>query len=259
MIISMQKLMLLFFIFVGCNSNNFRSITDGENLVEGNISRDSIYNGLIKFYNKKTKKKIAECHYLNGLKDGEYKQFNENGIVTADLFYKDGKENGVAKLYDDKGNILLEDFYYYGLRTGNSVTYENDLLKSYSFYSLDNKLLLNFDYDSLRAKKLPDLVKNFYYYSSNNYLKRFDDTLLNRVEYFLYTPNPPKQEFNYSLVKVDKNFTVLSTIMEFDKTKPWAKFQNDGNWDTTNGDIAIKLRIIDAINKNNITMFKVLK
>jgi hypothetical protein len=106
---------------------------------------------------------------------------------------------------------------------------------------------------------LPDLVKNFYFFTSNKYFDRFDDTSSNKTEYFIYTPNPPMQEFNYSLVKVDKTYKILSTILEFDNNEPWSKFDLNLNLDSPNAMYAIKLRIIDTINKNNITLFKVLK
>ena len=67
------------------------------------------------------------------------------------------------------------------------------------------------------------------------------------------------QEFDYSLVKIDKTYKVLSTISEFDKNQPWSKFDLVSNLDSSNALYAIKLGIIDTINKNNITLFKVLK
>jgi uncharacterized FlgJ-related protein len=188
----MQKIILIIFIgILGCNSNKARSNVIGENIVEGIVSQDTVFNGLIKYYNKNTKKLTAEAEYINGQKNGEYKQFNENGSLSVDLFYKNDMENGIAKIYDDKGYIVSEDFYYYGLRSGNALHFKDNLLKSYSFYSLENTELMHFEYDSLRVKQLPDLITNFFFYSSSKHLNRFDDTMSNRTEYFLYTPNPP--------------------------------------------------------------------
>jgi hypothetical protein len=243
---------------IACKSNNVKSIIQGENIVEGNITRDTIFNGPIKFYNKHTNKLVAEGVYVNGQKNGEYKQFYNGGINEV-LYYKDDKENGVAKIYDEKGHIISEEFYYYGLRMGNAIEYKNESLKSFAFFSLDNSRLLYFEYDSLKGKHLPDLVKGFFFFTAADYFERIGDTLLKKTEYFLYTPNPPMQGFNYSLVKVDKTYKILSTILEFDNNQPWSKFDLNLNLDSPNAMYAIKLRIIDTINKNNVTLFKVLK
>ncbi len=250
---------LSFVLLLKCSSDNFRSITMGDYIVEGNITKDSIYNGLIKSYNKGTKKLFSECGYVNGIKNGEYKQFNDNGTLIEDLFYKDGKENGLAKLYNDNGFIYSQDYYFYGLRVGNSLKYENKVLKSYSFISLENTALMQFEYDSIRGHHLPDLIRNLYFYTSSNYSESVDDSLSKKTEYFLYTPNPPMQEFIYSLVKVDQNKKVLSTIQTFDNNQPWSKFDLDFNLDLPNSLYALKLRIIDTINNNNATIVRKLK
>ncbi len=250
---------LIFLLLPKCSSDNFQTITKGDYIVEGNITKDSIYNGLIKSYNKGTKKLFSECGYANGIKNGEYKQFNENGTLIENLFYKDGKEYGIAKIYGDDGIIYSQDYYFYGLRVGNSLKYKNNLLKTYSFISLENTVLMQFDYDSLRGHHLPDLIKNLYFYTRTEYSESVADTFQTKIEYFLYTPNPPMQEFIYSLVKVDQSKKVLSTVQIFDNNQPWSKFDVDFNLDSPNSLYALKLRIIDTINNNNATLIRVLK
>ena len=256
----MKRIIYLAFLLLSkCSSNNFQTITKGDYIVEGNITKDSIYNGLIKSYNKSSKKLFSECGYVNGIKNGEYKQFNENGTLIEDLFYKDGKENGLAKYYNDNGIIYSQDYFFYGLRVGNSLKYENNLLKSYSFISLENTVLMQFDYDSIRGHHLPDIVKNLYFYTTSKYSESVDDTLSKKTEYFIYTPNPPMQEFTYSLVKVDQSKKVLSTVQIFDNNQPWSKFDVNFNLDSPNSLYALKLRIIDTINNNNATIVRILK
>jgi hypothetical protein len=246
-------------LLVGCYSNSNTSIIQGENIVVGNISRDTIFGGLIKFYNKHTKKLVEEGMYVDGKKNGEYKRYYENGRVSGDLFFSDDKENGIVKIYDTSGKILTQSFYYYGLRTGNSLKYINDSLKAYAFLSLDETRLLYFDYDSLKTKYLPDLTKDFFFYTKSKYFENTYDTVAKKTEYFLYTPNPPREEFNYSLVRIDKNYKVVTTLINFDKQLPWSRFSIDLNTDTSEIRIAIKLLIIDKIHENEITTFKVLK
>lgn len=260
LMIRMKRIIYLSFLFLSyCRPDNFKSIKKGDYIVEGDIARDSIYNGQIKSYNIVTKKLFSVCQYTNGIKNGEYKQYRENGNLDCDLFYKDGKENGFAKIYADSGIIYSEDYYYYGLRVGNALKYKNNLLKTYSFISLENTVLMQFDYDSLLGHHLPDLIKNFYFYTTVRFTESADDSLSHKLEYFLYTPNPPMQEFIYSLIKVDQNKNVLSTIQIFDNNQPWSKFYIDFNLESTNSTYALKLRIIDTINNNNATLIRILK
>jgi antitoxin component YwqK of YwqJK toxin-antitoxin module len=256
----MHRLFYLMVAFmIACKSNNVKSIIQGENIVEGNITRDTIFNGPIKFYNKHTNKLVAEGVYVNGQKNGEYKQFYENGGINEVLYYKNDKENGVAKIYDEKGHIISEEFYYYGLRMGDAIEYKNESLKSFAFFSLDNSRLLYFEYDSLKGKHLPDLVKGFFFFTTADYFERNGDILLKKTEYFLYTPNPPMQGFNYSLVRVDKSFKISSTLISFDKNQPWSKFILKSSFDSTNSKVAIRLLIADSINNIDVSIFKVLK
>ncbi len=241
-----------------CTHKSARTITVGGHLVIGNISNDTVYNGLIKFFDKKTYKLLEEGTYLNGIKNGVFKRFNSNGTLSSEFTYRDDNENGIANIYNEFGKIYSSDYYYYGLRCGNSVKYQGGKLKSYSFFSLDNSRLMHFEYDSIMGRHLNNIVDNFYFYSVSQYSNRVQDSSTN-LEIFLYTPNPPMQEFNYSLVKVDKKYNVTTTLENFDKAKPWSKFSIVNKFDTLNGSFAIKLRIIDTINKNNITLFKILK
>ncbi|HEY2649198.1 MAG TPA: hypothetical protein VGI38_08380 [Puia sp.] len=255
----MRKLYLIVLILsISCRNNKANSIKIGENRIEGNITSDTIFNGLIKIYDV-SNRLLSEGYYIDGIKNGEYKQYYETGAVNYRLFYSDGKENGFAEAFNKNGDTITKDFYYYGLRTGNAEKYEKNKLKSYSFLSLDNRVLIYFDYDSLKRKQLPDLFHDFFFFTVNSYFPIPTDTSLIKREYFLYTPNPPMQEFIYSLVRVNKSLKVLATMEEFDKNKPWSKFESDSSWNSSYNEIAIKLRIIDTINGNNITMIKVLR
>jgi len=252
------KEILVIGLFASCHSVIQKPIFLDGNRIEGNNTSDTILNGHIKFYDTFTNKLLAEGDYINGIRNGEYRQYRENGTLTIDLLYKDGKENGKAKIFDARGEIIAEDSYYYGLRSGNLIKYQNGKIKAYAFNSLENKNLIYFEYDSFKGKHLPDVLKDYFFYSSTEYHYE-NDTLPNRLEYFLYTPNPPKYEFKYGLVKVDKSLKILSTIMEFDKNKSWTKFDYDSKWDASNALVAIKLEITDSTNKDEITMLKVLR
>jgi hypothetical protein len=79
------------------------------------------------------------------------------------------------------------------------------------------------------------------------------------MELFLYTPNPPKFDFRYSLVLIDSSYKVLLVLKEFDNTLPWSAFDLTKNLETANAKLAIKLRIEDSINDQKMTFWKTLR
>jgi hypothetical protein len=253
------KILSISLILIACQTKKNETFISGSFRVDGIMSQSSKYDGHIKFYDTNTNILLIECDYRNGIKNGEYKEYYKNGTLKMDLFYNEGKENGIIKYFDSSGNLVARDYYYYGLHSGNAIRYSNSKFKSYSFYSLDNKELIHFNYDSLKGKHLPDIFSDFFFYSHVNFIDEINNIAPKKAQYFLYTPNPPLEEFSYSLVKVDKNLKILSTIVEFDKNKPWTTFDYDSNWKTINTSVAIELMISDSINNIDIGMLKVLK
>jgi hypothetical protein len=45
-----------------------------------------------------------------------------------------------------------------------------------------------------------------------------------KIEYFIYTPNPPFYNFRYSLVKTDSMYDEVDEINNFDQDTPWSVF-----------------------------------
>ncbi len=79
------------------------------------------------------------------------------------------------------------------------------------------------------------------------------------MELFLYTPNPPKFDFRYSLVLIDSNYKVLSVLKEFDNKVPWSRFDYKGDLAQVNTKLAVRLKIQDSINNKKIEMYKKVK
>jgi hypothetical protein len=244
-------------LFISCHQAGKPPQFIGGERIEGNNSPDSILNGHIKFYDTATKKLVAEADYVRGLKEGRYRQYYPDGKIEIDQLFTNGKENGSTKIFNDDGQMIAEENYYYGLRSGNAVRYKNGKLYSYSFNTLENHSLFYFLYDSLKGKRLPDLIKDLFFYTSSKY-ENVGDSSLNE-EYFIYTPCPPKFNFKYGLVKVDKSLRILSTIKDFENGVPWNIFQYDPAWDNTKDSVAVRLEVSDSIHDDKITFLKVLK
>jgi hypothetical protein len=250
---------LVILLLLGCQSKQMSSFISEGYRIEGNTGNKLIYEGHLKFYDTSTNNLLIECDYHNGKKNGEYKQYYKNRALQIDIFYIDNNENGIAKYFDESGNIIAKDYYYFGLRSGNAIRYRNTKLKSYSFYSLDNRKIFSFEYDLLKGKHLPDIMSDFFYYTTHEVMEENSDTPIYKTEYFLYTPNPPLEEFTYSLVEVDKSLKILSTLLKFDKNKAWSKFSYDAKLNAPNTSVAIELEISDSINNIDIGSLRVLK
>jgi antitoxin component YwqK of YwqJK toxin-antitoxin module len=94
--------------------------------------------------------KIAEeSDYVNGLKQGKYKKYSEDGIVLEESNFKDGLYDGNAIYRDPLGNIAAEGKYVANKKTGIWKFYENGKLVSTE----------NMSYPQKRTKKSTDLKK----------------------------------------------------------------------------------------------------
>ena len=56
-----------------------------------------------------------EGEYLNGLKNGKAKSYNENNHLIIECGYLNGKRNGKMKEFNDKGELIFEGEYLNGI------------------------------------------------------------------------------------------------------------------------------------------------
>jgi antitoxin component YwqK of YwqJK toxin-antitoxin module len=54
------------------------------------------------------------CNYVNGLIEGEYKEYHENGNLSAIYNYVNDKLEGEYKSYHPNGNLYRQHIYSYG-------------------------------------------------------------------------------------------------------------------------------------------------
>lgn len=257
-----QRPLYLFLLLssIGCYKNNPKSIVINNERAEGNISRDSVFNGLIKFYDIKTNKLVSECNYINGAIEGERKDYYLNGKLSARTYYKGGRLFGSSYIYDTSGMLEKKEHYYYDIRVGESIKFKEGKLSEFYFYSLDGVLLFSIKYDSISTKRITDFQSDFFFIRDREYSSVVADEGTTRIkakEFFLYTPNPPNYNFRYSLVKVDSLYKDDNTIQEFDGNVPWSAFDiEDFYTSRTNLKYAIKLVIYDSIAGGDITIYR---
>ena len=126
-----------------CQRKNEKSITfsDGKRAV-GNISEDSIFNGLIKYYDKNTGKILEKTEFFNGIRDGLSYGFDQNEKVEFICKYEKGKLNGNVYFFDSLGQLTNTEHYYEGLRLGSKIKYVKNEPKIYEFIDLEESSLL---------------------------------------------------------------------------------------------------------------------
>jgi len=88
----------------------------------------------------KNGKIASETHYKDGIKDGLYKKYSENGIVLEEIPYKNNQFFGKVIYRDIHGKVISEGMYEKGLKKGIWKFYENGkLIKEVDTDSKDYK------------------------------------------------------------------------------------------------------------------------
>lgn len=211
---------LILSLICSCSKTNKRRVLVEDVYAEGDISKDTVFNGLIRFYDTSHNRLVMVASYKNGVLDGPRTDYYKNGRPETKIKYENGKINGELIVYDTTGKITEKQNYYYDLLTGPSQSFKNGKISNYAFYSLDNELLFTLDYD--KTKKIEKINnKSYFFWSINKYTTTTSPDPLN--ELFIYLPNPPLLNLRYSLCIIDKAYTVLKVVKEFDSALYWEK------------------------------------
>ena len=254
-------LMLIIVVFtLSCKQKTERILMlSNETNAVGDISKDSIYNGIIKFYDNITEKLIEQTDFNNGIRNGMSYHFYYNGKIRDKSQYVKGKLDGYVYFYDSTGLLTDIEHYYAGIKIGAKIHYINNKLNYYQFNNLEDETILSIEYDSLKKKKLIDL------YYPLIFSRCKGDTVNDTVhlpKIFIYLPNPPKFKFEYSIVKVDKECKNPLLLHSFNKdTSGWAcvyfeEFMNRHYIIPKQDSLAIRLKLYDSLNNDHWTVYR---
>jgi len=251
-------------INLSCKYNKNRTFIISHNTIKavGNITDDTIFNGLIRFYDNKTDVLLYEAEYINSSLEGKSITYYKNGVTKTIEYYEKDKLNGYISFFDSTGILFCKQYYYYGLKMGPNVAYNKDGKESsMNFNSFDNESLLYFEYDSLKYKKLTQLHKPYFHYRiTGDYEDSFQITL---PTFFIYLLNAPKFKFEYSIVKVDSLFNDKYLYYTFNSKNIWKSINLNEvlskNNITIKDSIAIKLFVYDSVRNEKYTMYKRIK
>lgn len=232
--IALRMFRILIFIFIltisfSCNQHNkstkdkIRRVIVEDVIAEGEISADTIFNGLIKFYDTTTNQLVIEAHYKNGNLNGPRKDYYLNGKLKNLGYYENGMQTGMHSYFDSTGQLALKQDYYFNLRAGNRIEYKNGKPIKYYFTSFDNKDLFYINYDSVYSREIEKINDNsfFFWHTKDVATISTNDNILEKEELFVYLINPPEFNFEYSLCIINSKDSILRTEKVFEKGKIW--------------------------------------
>jgi hypothetical protein len=219
----MKRLLFVFLLYsaYSCNSHPTsaeKSILVDSMIVEGDIQTDpdTIYNGLIKYYDPKTHALLTEASFKNNVYDGHKTRYYPSGRKKIESYFKDDKLHGVQTIYDTSGLISSIQNFYHGLWYGHNLDYSKNELLRYTYINFESETLFDISYDSLGTKKLTETDNSFFFYNLVDITEYGDKGTMEKTELSVYILNPPKFNFRYSLCLLDKNSKVAEVLEEFD-------------------------------------------
>jgi len=221
-------------------------------IAEGDISSDTVFNGLIKFYDTTTNQLVIEANYKNGKLDGKRTDFYLNGKIKNIGFYENGKQTGTVSSFDSVGQLTLKQDYYYDLPVGSHIEYENSKPSKYYFTSFDKEDLFYINYDSINNKEIKKINDThfFFWHARNIAAITTTEKKLENQEYFIYIVNPPDFHFQYSLCIISDRDSIMRTEKMFDKNKVWDTFILDRTKLTSGERFALRLEFDRSLNND---------
>jgi hypothetical protein len=248
-----MKLINAFMVFlstiacIGCNnSSELRKINKNGFTLEGQISKDSILNGPILFYDSNNVM-VAKISYVNSIKEGPSINYYPNGKEKDDIEFRQGKENGYHTVYDSAGNIAYRDYYFHGVQFGPLYFYQNNKCKEYYFTSFENETLLYLNYDSLSQTNQNG--DDYFHMRVTNALQ--DDKT--KLYLFLYLLNPPSKSFNYNIC-IEDSLDNINNIRKMPSDKIF--FQTYLDTLSNGNHYCISLNVYDSATRANHTYIK---
>ena len=253
---SIGLLFLVISIFA-CSSSKEKRIQFENVYAEGEISKDTIFNGLIKFYDTSSNQLLYSSNYANGIVQGARIDYFKNGSIKSKTGFRDGKQSGELLRFDTNGALINRQNFYYDLRYGPSIEYQNNAVIRYHFYSLENKELLYIDYDAINVKKTEQINDtNFFFYHFNNKSTSESDSL--ETYLFLYLPDPPNLKFEYSLCIINNDYTIVKSLKLFSNLYYWDTALIDYTLLKPGESFAIRLEVDNKFDNDKDTQLTVM-
>jgi antitoxin component YwqK of YwqJK toxin-antitoxin module len=143
-----------------CEDHEPDKIVVGDEVAEGDIEKDSTFNGLVSFYDSNSGRLNSKAFYVKDTLHGLRTYYHSNGRIQMTAMYAMGRVIGDVSFFDSNGKIERLQYQYYDLKVGPSIHYKNGEVSDFYFYSLDNEELMHINYDSIKSKTLEQINNN---------------------------------------------------------------------------------------------------
>jgi hypothetical protein len=238
-------------MFVRCSENEkHRKIRIGNVTIEGNISRDTILNGLITYYNNDIV--VSKANFTNGVKSGDSINYYLNGSKKNVISFFYGKKTGRTYEFDSaSGNPIYQGFYYFGRLMGPNYWYYRDgKIKQYDFSDFEGKSIFYASYDSNGNVSGSSDQNQFF----PMHIAHVDADNKTQSFLFIYNLQPPHFLFSYKVCIEDSLRKIIETIdsvpkqnIYFEKLLPQLKDKNK---------YCVVLNIVDSTNNKPRTLIR---
>ena len=109
--------------------------------------KNGLKNGSEKLFNEKPYYLKFESNYLDDLKHGIEKSYNENGNIMFESNYLRGKKEGISQMFWSNGSLASESTYKNGKKDGMQIGYCRDGKIGYkAIYRDDKQISIEGDY-----------------------------------------------------------------------------------------------------------------
>lgn len=124
--------------FIDGEANGLWKIIDNDVRIIGEF-KDNLKTGLWKTYNRITGKLVESCHFSEGLENGKFLRYYDNGVLELEGFYEYGNKCSKWKHYD-KNAVLFSFIEYNGLNESRINGIKIPFIDEEPINSVDNLL-----------------------------------------------------------------------------------------------------------------------
>ena len=103
---------------------------------------------------------MEQTNWVNGMQDGEYKVFYKTGEPYLTCAMKQNKRDGLCKVYDQNGILEMEARYKNNLRDGEWKFFDKNGNLQYTLYYKEGELLNPEVRDSIANKRMENFEKD---------------------------------------------------------------------------------------------------
>lgn len=233
-----------FILLIACDGSQSRKIKRYGEFAEGNISigKDTVFNGLIRFYDTSDYRLTSEAYYKHDSLHGERIDYHPNGKIASLLNYTMDEANGLASFFDTSGILHQSSHFFHGLQAGPLINYYKNEPRTYSFYTFDGRRILQLDYDSAIEQSIKSLKGKLFFYAENYFIESYDPTNV-ETRFFIYLPNPPLMNFSYSICVIDSSDKIVETLKNFSDDKFWTEYAVNSKSKKSSEKFALKLSV----------------